>query len=99
MRPQSEVRLAVSAALVDGPGTTRQLAQRTGWSVGLVRKALDNMAQAGEAYVSHVVQQRGARRRVPVYARKAVVAQPVRLPGAMLDLARAWHGGGVAHAQ
>lgn len=99
MRPQSEVRLAVSAALVDGPGTTKQLAQRTGWSIGLVRKVLDNMAQAGEAYVSHVVVQRGARRRVPVYARKAWVPEVRREAGPALDLSRLWHGREAAHAK
>lgn len=99
MRPQSEVRVAVSAALVDGPGTTRQLAQRTGWSVGHVRVALDNMARAGEAYVSHLVAQAGARRRVPVYARRVVVPGQAWAAMAGLELGRLWHAGGAVHAQ
>jgi len=69
MRPQSEVRLAVAAALIDGPGTVRQLAVRTGWSVGTVRTALDNMERAGDVRVIDAQPQRGSKRWVPVYAR------------------------------
>ena len=42
MRPHSEIRLDLAAALIDGGGTTKQLAQRTGWSIGLTMRALDN---------------------------------------------------------
>ena len=50
MRPQSEIRVTLAAALVDGAGTTKQLAQRTGWSIGMTRRALDNMVTAGDVY-------------------------------------------------
>ncbi len=69
MRPQSEVRLAVAAALIDGRGSVRQLAVRTGWSVGAVRTALDNMERAGDVRVIDTQPQRGSKRWVPVYAR------------------------------
>lgn len=70
MRPQSEIRVALMAALVDGRGSVRQLAQRTGWSVSRTRTALDNMERADDVEVVEMVPQRGSRRRVPVYARK-----------------------------
>ncbi|MCU7370250.1 hypothetical protein PEC18_05040 [Paucibacter sp. O1-1] len=69
MRPQSEIRVTLAAALLDGPGTTRQLAQRTGWSIGLTRMALDNMCKAGDARKGAPVRVAGVRRPVPVYHR------------------------------
>lgn len=69
MRPHSEIRVDMAAALVDGPGTVVQLAQRTGWSIGLTRKALDNMAAAGDAVVLDKIRVPGIRRRVPLYAK------------------------------
>ena len=71
MRPQSEIRVCLSSALVDGPGTTRQLAQRTGWSIGLTRRALDNMCTAGDACKPRSVRVPGVKRPVPVYERAA----------------------------
>lgn len=98
MRPQSDVRLDVSAALVDGPATVLQLAQRTGWSIGLVRKAINNMVYARDAYVSHTVRRAGARRPVPVYARlaRAVAADVSGLAGLLSSWGRP---GMVTHAQ
>lgn len=69
MRPHSEIRVDLAAALVDGPGTCRQLAQRTGWSIGLTRTALDNMVRAGDACKLPPVRERGVKRPVPVYGK------------------------------
>jgi len=65
----SEIRIDLSAALVDGGGTTRHLAQRTGWSVGLTREALNNMVKAGDAAKPHTVRVPGVKRPVPWYVR------------------------------
>ena len=70
MRPHSEIRIDLDAALVDGGGTTRQLAQRTGWSIGLVREALNNMARGPRAQVTkRYVRVAGVKRPVPFYER------------------------------
>jgi hypothetical protein len=70
MRPHSEVRLDVAAALIDGGGTTHALAQRTGWSVGLVRWALDNMVRSQPPQAAkRFVRVAGVRRPVPFYQR------------------------------
>lgn len=69
MRPQSEIRVTLAAALLDGPGTCRQLAQRIGASVGITRMALDNMVRAGDAAKVDPVRMPGVKRPVPVYAR------------------------------
>lgn len=69
MRPHSEIRVTLSAALMDGPGTTRQLAQRTGWSIGLTRCALNNMVRAGDAEKHERIRVPGVKRPVPVYRR------------------------------
>lgn len=68
MRPHGETRLDLAAALVDGGGTTRQLAQRTGWSIGACRVALDNMVRGGDA-VKRMVRVAGVKRPVPFYER------------------------------
>jgi len=92
MRPQSEIRVTLAAALVDGAGTTRQLAQRTGWSIGMTRRALDNMCTAGDAAKIDAIRVQGVKRPVPVYAR-ATRAQDAATPGAAaVDLIRAWAG-------
>ena len=49
MKPYQEEPLALSAALLDGPGTTRELALRTGCAITPARKALTNMGSAGDA--------------------------------------------------
>jgi hypothetical protein len=89
MRPQSEIRVCLSAALVEGGGTTRQLAQRTGWSIGLTREALNNMVKAGDARKRYVRVQ-GVCRPVPFYERGPLVsliaawaARPAALEAAM----------------
>jgi hypothetical protein len=77
MRPQSEVRVDVAAALLDGPGTVKQLAQRTGWSIGKVRTALDNMVRAGDAREVARVRVPGVKQTVPVYGRAVRVADVI----------------------
>jgi hypothetical protein len=76
MRPQSEIRVDLSAALVDGPGTTRELAQRTGWSIGLTMIALRNMVSAGDAR-KEFRRVPGVCRPVPVYHRAVRAADQV----------------------
>ena len=92
-RPYSEIRLDITAALVDGPGTCRDLAMRTGWSLGLVRVCLRNMVAAGAAVNIEPVRVPGVRRPVPVYARapvRAARAEPAA--GGIVDLIAAWAG-------
>lgn len=93
MRPQSEIRVTLAAALVDGPGTTRQLAQRTGWAIGDTREALNNMVKAGDVHKPSSVRMPGVKRPVPVYARAmraADAAADDRSGG--VDLILAWAG-------
>ena len=94
MNPCSEQRLALDSALVDGPGTSRQLALRTGCSLVMVQMTLHNMWLAG-----HVVKlpQRarvpGCKRPVPVYARAVVpVDEADAGQAAMVSLIAAWAG-------
>lgn len=87
MRPQSPIRVDLSAALVDGAGTTKQLAQRTGWSIGLTREALNNMVRAGDARKARTVRVPGVKRPVPVYeraCRDAVMVLPGQALGSIL---------------
>jgi hypothetical protein len=93
MRPQSEIRVTLAAALVDGPGTTRQLAQRTGWAIGDTRRALDNMVTAGDACKPRSVRMPGVKRPVPVYARAMRAVDAAAGDGAPgVDLIMAWAG-------
>lgn len=91
MRPQSEIRVCLSAALIDGPGTTRQLAQRTGWAIGMTRRALDNMVTAGDAHKPHSVRVPGVKRPVPVYER-APLSAAANIQQPMASLIAAWVG-------
>jgi predicted ArsR family transcriptional regulator len=68
-RPVSDAALDLMAALIDGPGTCRQLAQRTGLAVSATRTALDNMVRRGDATADERVRVPGVKRPVPVYAR------------------------------
>lgn len=93
MRPQSEIRVDLAAALVDGPGTCKQLAQRTGWAIGMTREALNNMVRAGQACKPSTVRVPGVKRPVPVYARPPVQAfDPASRPGhvALSGVLSAW---------
>jgi hypothetical protein len=68
MRPHSDARLDLAAALVDGGGTTRDLAVRTGLAISVVRETLNNMARAGDAR-KRDVRVPGVCRPVPFYER------------------------------
>lgn len=89
MRPHGEVRVAVAAALLDGPATTVDLAVRTGWSIGRVRTVLMDMVRAGDAAVVASVRRAGVKRPVPVYGRAERV-EPVRCE--VPDLVAVWAG-------
>ena len=66
-----------------------QLAQRTGWSIGMTRRALDNMCTAGDACKPRSVRMPGVKRPVPVYERAAPAAgTDPELLLARADLAR-----------
>lgn len=80
MRPVSDIRLGLQAALVDGPGTSRELAQRICAGRQAVTVALDNMVRAGDvAKLPRPVRVPGVKRPVPVYARpQAADAGPVQ---------------------
>ena len=69
MRPFSEIRLTLDSALVDGGGTSRMLAMRSGWSISATRTALDNMVRAGDACKPRCVRVPGVKRPVPWYER------------------------------
>lgn len=69
MRPWSNARLTVAAALIDGGGTTAQLATRTGLAQLLVMRVLDDMVRAGDAAKACTTRVAGVRRPVPVYER------------------------------
>lgn len=86
MRPHSYIRLDLAAEMALAPGTTRQLAQRTGWAIGMTQRCLDNMCTAGQAAKLYSVRQRGVKRPVPVYG-----PAPARAPAAGAALQAAWH--------
>lgn len=90
MRPHSEIRLDLSAALVDGGGTTKQLAQRTGWSIGMTREALNNMCNAGDAHKPRSVRVPGVKRPVPVYERACRAADLQAAAEPYISLIAAW---------
>lgn len=90
MRPQSEVRVCLAAALLEGGGTCRQLAQRTGWSIGLTREALNNMVRAGDAKKASSVRVAGVKRPVPVYERAVRHADLVAANEPFQSLIAAW---------
>jgi len=91
MRPWSEVRCDLEAALIEGGGTTRQLAMRTGWSVGRTREALNNMARAGDVLKTSR-REPGVRRPVPVYSRQVRRDAAAQDDAPMVSLIAAWAG-------
>lgn len=90
MRPQSYIRIDLAAAMVDGGGTTRQLAQRTGWSIGMTRTALDNMVRAGDASKPGSVRVAGVKRPVPLYERAVRPADQPASNEPHISLIAAW---------
>ena len=67
MRPQSELRIALSAALIEGGGTTRELARRTNAGRTLAMYTLRDMVRVP-----------GCKRPVPYYER--AIRQPDQAP-------------------
>lgn len=67
MRPRGEVRSYLEMGLQAGPGTTRDLAMRTGVGLTKAMYTLRDMVSAGEAAVLHTVRVPGCCRPVPVY--------------------------------
>jgi hypothetical protein len=96
-RPFCEERLALDAALVDGPGTSRQLAQRSGVGFKAATSALNNMCTAGDVVKIHSVRVPGCKRPVPVYAR-CCRAQDSAESEPINDLISAWYQRPVAVA-
>ena len=90
MRPQSEIRIIISAALIDGGGTTRHLAQRTNGSIRQTMTALDNMVRAGDAAKTRNVRVPGVCRPVPWYERACRDAGPADGDEPLQDLILAW---------
>ena len=81
--------MAVAAALLDGPATCRELAMRTGWSIGRVRVVLMDMVRAGDVALTTPVRRPGVKRPIPVYVR-AVREAAVRVE--VPDLVSIWAG-------
>lgn len=93
MRPQSEIRICLAAALLSGPGTSRQLAARIGASVADTAKALNNMVSAGDACKPMSVRVAGVKRPVPVYARaQRSTDRAAANEGQLTSLIAAWAG-------
>jgi len=98
-RPAAEVTVVLMAALIDGPGTTRELAARTGLNVRAVMMSLDNLVRRGEVCkLAQPARVQGVKRPVPVYARPheqgdtADEALPTVMVGGMCNLIAAWVG-------
>ena len=77
-RPRGEIRIVLHAALANGPGTTRELALRSGVGISMTRRTLDNMVTAGDASKVDSVRRPGVKRPVPVYALSAPAGQPAQ---------------------
>lgn len=69
MRPQGDIRLLASAALIDGGGTTREISERIGAGRYATRIVLRNMCQAGDVQKTGTVRVPGVKRPVPFYER------------------------------
>lgn len=93
MRPYGEARICMAAALMDGPGTTRQLATRTGCSQDLAMYTLRNMVAAGDAQKLKPARVPGVKRPVPVYARaiRQIDTEPAN-DNPFISLISAWMG-------
>lgn len=95
-RPASLATVAVLAALVDGPGTTADLAQRLGMDRLAVMWALHNLCARGEVVKAELVRVRGVKRPVPVYARADPDEDDIggdgRACGGVHDLIAVWAG-------
>lgn len=68
-RPVSAETVAILAALVDGPGTSAELAARCGMERGAAMVTLDNLVRRCEVDKLEPIRVQGVKRPVPVYAR------------------------------
>ena len=66
-RPRGEFRRLLMDALQDAPGTSRELAQRTGIGQRVAMYTLASMVRAGEADSTQRVRRPGVCRPVPFY--------------------------------
>lgn len=89
-RPRGELRLALRHALEAGPGTTRELAQRSGAGVSASMLTLDNMVTAGEVKKLEPTRRPGVRRPVPVYALSDTNRSEGTAGSALQRLLQAW---------
>ena len=89
MRPQGEVRVALAAALIDGPGTTRELAARVGCSAAVAMVTLRDMVAAGDARKTFK-RVPGVCRPVPVYHRSVRCADLSAAREGLQSLIAAW---------
>lgn len=92
MRPQGDIRLLASAALIDGGGTTRQIAERIGAGRHATHVAICNMRKAGDVEVTRTVRVPGVKRPVPFYERAQATSsagdEPAHEP--LLSLIALW---------
>lgn len=88
-RPQSELRVMLAAALIDGGGTSRDLALRTGGSLEWTRETLNNMARAGDCRKRYV-RVPGVCRPVPFYERAVRAAEAPADAAPLVSLIAAW---------
>ncbi len=72
-RPQGEFRRLLVKALQEAPGTSRELAQRTGIAQRVTMYTLADMVRAGDVDSTQRVRRPGVKRPVPVYALPAAV--------------------------
>ena len=96
MRPQSEERITLSAVLLDGGGTSRELAARGLMSKAAATRVLDNMVRAGDAAKTRMVRVPGVRRPVPWYERAIRQADMASANEPMQSLLQAWAAGRAA---
>lgn len=92
MRPHSEIRVLLAAAMVDGGGTARELARRVCASHALVMETLNNMVKAGDACKPRSVRVAGVKRPVPWYERAVRADECAANDAPYQSLISAWLG-------
>jgi hypothetical protein len=75
-RPHGEERRALAAALLSGPGTTREIAARACVGVDVARETLNNMVRASSVIKLTTTRVPGCKRPVPVYSVPLSQEQP-----------------------
>ena len=79
-RPAGQIRQALVGAMLDSPGTLRQLAQRSGVGYDATRSTLGNMARAGVVIAVDQVDTGTRSSLVKVHALGCALPQPGDLP-------------------